>query len=101
MALASQLHPGYRYRVWTGIYEDEVVTIVDNTIIRKEDDFVNQRKIKVLLDGGIEYMLPRTMEDEACGVDLTLLPHPEVLQAEVLRVARLLNSMENSHAQAH
>ena len=64
MALAASLIPGFKYRVLKGMYEDEVVTIVDNTIIKAEDDPVNQRKIKVAGPHGEEiYILPRLLSD--------------------------------------
>jgi len=68
MALAASLIPGFKYRVLKGLYEDEVVTIVDNTIIRAEDDPVNQRKIKVAGPHGEEiFMLPRLLSDTPEG----------------------------------
>ena len=64
MALAASLLPGFKYRVLKGPFQDEIVTIIDNTIIKAEDDPVNQRKIKVAGPHGEEtFMLPRLLSD--------------------------------------
>ena len=65
MAAAYQSKPlvvGYKYTILKGLLAGEVVTVVDNTIIRKEDDPVNQRKVTVAgPDGQILHILPRLL----------------------------------------
>ena len=68
MAVAASLIPGFKYRILKGPFADEVVTIVDNNIIKAEDDPENQRKILVAGPHGEQmYILPRLLSDTPEG----------------------------------
>lgn len=72
MALAASLIPGFQYRVTAGMLEDTVVTIVSNRPFPDGDPEGRQRKITVLSeDGDVDYILPRLLEDQPCGVART------------------------------
>jgi AAA domain (dynein-related subfamily) len=76
MALAASCLPGFQYRVNSGLMEDAVVTIVDNTPFG-DDDMARRRKITVRLeDGSIDYILPRLLDDKPVGVDAPAMPAP-------------------------
>ena len=85
MALAASLIPGFQYRVTAGMLEDTIVSIVDNKPFADGDVEGRQRKITILHeDGTLDYILPRLLEDQPCGVartDLTTTPVPAVESA--------------------
>ena len=75
MALAASLIPGFQYRITSGLLEDEVVTIVDNTPFPDGDPEGRQRKITVRLsDGSVDYMLPRVLDGQPVGVESPAMP---------------------------
>ena len=69
MALAASLIPGFKYRITKGTFEDEVVTIVDNTPFPDGDEEGRQRKITVRTpDDQVHYILPRLLDDTPVGM---------------------------------
>ena len=64
----NKLIPGFQYKVKEGPLKDEVVTVVDNTVIRDKDEDgnvePNRRKIAVLFDGTEAFILPRQLDDK-------------------------------------
>ena len=75
MAQAASLIPGFQYRIESGLYEDEIVTIVDNTTF--PDNHEHRRKITVALPSGDEYfILPRLLGDRPVGLSNTAQSAP-------------------------
>jgi len=85
MALAASLLPGFKYRINSGIFKDEVVTIINNTPFADNDPEGRQRKITVLTPVGTEmYVLPRMLDDKPVGIDggaVVSAPRPTAVAA--------------------
>jgi AAA domain (dynein-related subfamily) len=78
MAVAASLIPGFQYKVESGIYEGEIVTIVDNETF--PDNHEHRRKITVQLQSGdIEYLLPRLLGSQPIGIANAAISTPTIV----------------------
>jgi MoxR-like ATPase len=82
MAKAAALIPGFEYRIESGVFEDEIVTIVSNETF--PDDHPNRRKVTVLLPSGDEYhILPRLLSDAPVSKHVRTITRRTVTEAPV------------------
>ena len=73
MAQALSLIPGFQYKVQSGIFEGDIVTIVDNTTF--PDDHQHRRKVTVRMPSGDEhYILPRLLDSTPVGMEHAAVP---------------------------
>jgi MoxR-like ATPase len=66
MALTTSLLPGYQYKVARGPYKGDIVTIIDPKAF--PDGHPHQRKITVMFDGEVSFILPRLLDNVPVGV---------------------------------